>query len=239
MRSESWESATIAFYSRIAANYQDRIRSRREYLDAVEALTRRHLEKYLSEGHTSKSRLLDVGTGDGTRLARIVKGLDLSIHCCEPSRMALAIKRKPALANAKVSNSNFLDFDADRDKFQHITMLWNVLGHMESPKHSLQRVHDLLSEGGTFVFDVNSLRNISEYGLRALTNYFVADGVARFEAQDSNAGRVPVWLFSRRALENWSRDCGFSSVDFFFLNYHSGKLEHSDRQGQIVGIFQK
>lgn len=114
----------------------------------------RILRRFIGRYHPAGA-LLDVGCATGGFLAHMrrhgwhVQGVEMN------SRMAAVAREVRGL---KIFGGPFVEFEADGNTFDVITM-WDVLEHLPSPMASLQRVGDLLSSQGVFIFTVPNLQS--------------------------------------------------------------------------------
>lgn len=109
------------------------------------------LRKILAE---IKGDILDIGTGDGMKLKRILQSIDKSnigkVLAIEinPKMYALAKENLQSICDS-VIKSNIDSFETEK-RFDTILML-EVLEHLENPKRSLQKIVKLLNDNGKII----------------------------------------------------------------------------------------
>ena len=165
----------VAAYDRVAPFFADMSQRRKPYLDRIDQLT-------LARVPYDSRSLLDVGAGDGKRALQIAGNAGLrEVVLLEPS--AEMIKGAAKQAEIWRIRAENLDSDeappADRDcRFDVITCLWNVLGHIrpaETRVRVLRRLGRLLSQPGRLFLDVHHRYNLRSYGLLRTATRFLQD----------------------------------------------------------------
>ncbi|GGK01865.1 hypothetical protein GCM10011583_36860 [Streptomyces camponoticapitis] len=222
----------------------------------------RAVERVLAEaaGDREGLALLDVGTGTGERLQRIVTEIRPSrvVAIDESPEMAALARRNcpsaevlaiplaaPQLPAALSSTSDALTVDAaksDGAKFDLVTCLSNVLGHVPRAQllTGLKQVRSLLKPGGSFVFDVNNRYNAVSYGrFRAVRNLVrdrLLPGGGDFTTAYRNGDevlRTSVHLFSPSEVAGLLGESGFTLTFLGFRDYSTGR-ERGRFGGSIV-----
>lgn len=125
--------------------------------------------------------LLDVGAGDGTRARRIAQAGSIpELVLLEPSR---AMQRDYP-NDARVLTMRAEDLPLVDGRFDVITCLWNVLGHI-FPKAARVEVFRqfarLVSPRGRVFVDVSHRYNARHYGVLPTARRFLRDCVSRDE----------------------------------------------------------
>jgi len=93
--------------------------------------------------------ILDVGCGAGNFLLKLDDKRFIK-HGVEINPEGVDICRKSGLA---IYNQNLLDVNFENKKFDVIT-LWHVLEHLPNPVEMLKKIRVVLSDKGSFVFEV-------------------------------------------------------------------------------------
>ena len=147
----------IAAYDALAPFYASLLESRKQYLQKVEEIVAAHTRKAGS--------LLDIGSGNGVRALRIAAAADVgNLVLVEPSE---AMRRHSPVNSAVWMRS--ISEIPPADRFDLITCLWNVLGHIDGNPERLSmlaRLREFLSTGGMIFLDVNHRYNAGAYGWR-------------------------------------------------------------------------
>ncbi|WP_226366959.1 bifunctional 2-polyprenyl-6-hydroxyphenol methylase/3-demethylubiquinol 3-O-methyltransferase UbiG [Pseudonocardia sp. ICBG162] len=217
------------FYDAYASGYESYVRRHAGYLFAV--------EKAIIEVSNGRSdiALLDVGTGTGERLQRLVlELLPNRVTAIDNSREMVALARR----NCPVADVRTLALgdpelsSAIPGGFDLVTCLSNVLGHV--PRDllvpGLRQIRSLLKPGGTFVLDVNNRYNAASYGGGRVARNIIRDCVlprgrsftAAYQAGDEVL-RTQVHLFRPAEVIALLRKSGFASVRVGFRDYATGE----------------
>ena len=139
------------------------------YLNTVNRLVELHSKKPVED-------YLDVGCGDGQRTQGLLEALQPSRSTLiDPSKSMITLARSRSIAPC--IQTSILEFDTT-DRYDVITCLWNVLGHLDTPDErvaALRKMRSLLKEDGYLFIDFNNRYNIKNYGLYAVALNFVKD----------------------------------------------------------------
>ncbi|GAA3853347.1 class I SAM-dependent methyltransferase [Streptomyces sedi] len=216
------------FYDAYAHGYDSYMTRHEGYFEAVEG------EVAAAVGQPGLA-LLDVGTGTGERLSRVVARVrpgHVAAIDESPEMAALARRNCPeARVLAKPLGAPELP-DALAKRFDLVTCLSNVLGHVPSAQlvPGLRQIRELLTPGGVLVFDVNNRYNAVAYGrLSALRNVArdrLRSGSGDFTASYRNGDRVlhtSVHLFSPSEVARLLRESGFRVARMAFRDYSTGQ----------------
>ncbi len=217
------------FYDAYARSYSTYLDRHRRYFDSVEAII---FDATVGRGTVS---LLDVGTGTGERLSRLVSEI-------RPNRV-VAIDESPEMATLARTNCPSAEVltmplagpefaAAVSGQFDLVTCLSNVLGHVPADQllSGLQQIESVLRPGGVFIFDVNNRYNAVNYGtLRVIRNRLrdsIFRGNGEFVATHGKGAdevRTPVHLFTRAEVVSLLRSAGFAIEMIAFRNYETGR----------------
>jgi len=228
----------VAAYDRVAAFYASLRAARRPYLDAVERLV-------VSLIPAESRSMLDVGAGDGARAARIFKEAGLSdLVLLEPSR---EMRRRIAV-DAEIWPDRAELMRVPERRFDVITCLWNVLGHIrpqQSRTFALRRLGRLLSPHGRIFLDVHHRYNARSYGLPRTVLRFAQDHAVPAERrgdvtvawsfaglQCSTYGHV----FTHREMLRLSRAADLHIAARYVVDYRTGELCRSGMQGHLLYV---
>lgn len=234
------ESDIIGAYDAIAPLYEEYSKNRRQYLDAIDTLVIGELNPDV--------RLLDIGSGDGRRLAKIIRGANLSAPVAvEPSaEMARFCEQ-----NAGVSVYQALGEDIDQldiGQFDVVTALWNIFGHIPGSAarlKTLRNIRDKLKPGGKLILDVNNRHNALAYGkltvlLRSIVdrvNFRETRGDAHYEWKiGEKTFNASGHLFTPVEIEKLFAAAKFVVSKRYSVNYASGEISESKYRGQLFYI---
>jgi SAM-dependent methyltransferase len=139
------------------------------YLDAYAATRRRYLEAVDAIVATRIPRgarsLLDVGAGDGRRAVEIAARAGIErVVLVEPCAPLAALCRERAAAAVWQTRAEELACD---ERFDAISCLWNVLGHVSTPEarvEALSRMRHALAPKGRIWLDLHNRYNARYYG---------------------------------------------------------------------------
>ena len=200
-------------------------------------------------GRASRS-MLDVGSGDGRRAARIAVAAGIPrIVLLEPSS-AMAGPLRPA-AELWPIRAQDLQPASISERFDVITCLWNVLGHIRTRserKRALTAIAHLLSSEGFFFMDVNHRYNARAYGTLATAARWIHDRVLPSE---TNGDAVARWnsgaeivstyghVFTHREVMEIAHLAGLKLVDRLIVDYTTGEVKRSAISGNLLYIFRR
>ena len=144
------------FYTKLAPFYRHYALTKQAYLASVDKIVLSNLQA---------RTMLDVGAGDGVRARGIADRAGIEVLVlAEPNTKMFELCEKTEAADRINTAAEDLDLEY---KFDVITCLWNVLGHVENQKlriKALKRMSNTLGENGRIFLDVNNRYNVSAYG---------------------------------------------------------------------------
>jgi SAM-dependent methyltransferase len=261
----------VAAYDRLAAYYADLSHRRKAYLRGVE----REIISRIPKGSRS---LLDVGAGDGIRALRIASQVGIErVVLVEPSKEMAS--RSGKLAEVWPVRAEDLGADtaeknrracgpgtneggrpytilsstshprAGAERFEVITCLWNVLGHIptaEKRLRALTAITRLLALQGRFFLDVNHRYNLRSYGILSTGARWVHDALSPGE---NNGDVLAEW--SDAGISTYGhvlthseimRLCGAAGLDLeerLVIDYDDGRVRRFACEGNLLYIFRR
>lgn len=232
-----------ASYDAIAPLYEEYSSQKKKYLDAVEI--------FIIEKLKPEMRLLDVGSGDGRRLKNVLEATGIrDAVSVEPSReMAKICREKTGFQVYEVFGEQLGDIDIG--KFDVITAMWNVFGHIPTSKSRLQtliNLRDKLNPQGFLMFDVNNRHNAKSYGhwnvlKRRIIDFFHFDEKRGNAEYDWRIGektfRSMGHLFIPKEVDSLARMAGFKIKECFTVDYSTGEKSSSKFKGQLFYCLEK
>lgn len=222
------ERSTVAIYSSLTSRYDSLADQRRSYLEAVDRL-------FLELAKNSGNHWLDIGSGDGFRAVQLNRQLDKTLTLLEPS-LLLASDFEETHSDITVIRSTLSSAKISR-QFDLVSMLWNVIGHVDSLDDSLKKIYGVLADDGVIFLDANSPFNVRRFGFLAVFRNLASTGPIQFSWPDRNSpGRVN--FFGRRVLKTKLELAGFVP-EFRYINYDNGLPASSEFTGSIVCIARK
>jgi SAM-dependent methyltransferase len=228
----------VAAYDRLAPTYARLALHRAAYLNAVDRLI-------LAAVPPGSRSMLDVGSGDGARAARIaeVAGLpDLTL--LEPSERM----RSYCPAHVTLWALRAEDLRSRQGSFDIVTCLWNVLGHImpsDARLEALRQFARLVSPQGRIFIDVNHRYNARHYGIMATAMRFLRD---RLSPEGSHGDVRVVWdvdghpcattghVFTHAEFAGLAGAAGLSIERRFVIDYASGELRRRACEGNLLYV---
>ena len=231
----------MKFYDLIATEYKNISLKKKIYLNSVNKIIIKYLRK--------KKNILDAGSGDGLRLEKIRKKLkNKNFSAIEPSKKMYGLFKKNSKIPIKnIGLENIKDLN---QKFDAITCLWNVFGHVSTNEKRLNILKDIkkkLNPKGYLIFDVNNRHNAKQYGIikiiyRVLVDKFFFNekrGDAKYEIiQENKKVKGNGHLFTIGEIELLIKKSNFQLKKVYFVNYSNGKVEKTPFFGQILVILE-
>lgn len=224
--SENWTDVTRDKYDELNGKWHTIGLRRERFTKAIDKQVARLL--------VGADRWLDIGTGDGLRVSRLAEHASGQLVVVENSSLLPEDFDVPGI-ETKVLRKPIEEADFDTlGKFQVVSLLWNVLGHLQDPQAVLKQICPGVSDGGTVVGDVNNYLNVRQYGMmKVLRNVVLGYSKPRqFQTSIAEGRAISVWLFSPFAVRRLLRKAGFGSTSIRFFDYDSGELA-SIFSGQI------
>lgn len=234
---------TADIYDALAPHYREYAEKKSAYLSAVDHF----ILENIPEGASS---LLDVGAGDGIRGMSIAsqKGIAHTVLCDLSSEM---VSRCRELNPTEVWQAAAEALPETNLRFDVITCLWNVLGHLGGRAErikSLQGMGNLLAENGVIFFDVNNRYNAPAYGLfkvmaRVVMETLLPDerrGDASFDWKiKEKVFPAMGHLFTPGEIEGIIHAAGLRVKNRVSVDYTTGKYSQSPFRGQLLYLVGK
>jgi SAM-dependent methyltransferase len=222
------------YYSKIADAYRDISNHRKPYLDAVDG--------YIVDYFKSSSGInnyLDIGAGDGFRSMKIAGQLQPK-HTVLLDNSSEILGKLPPQEQVEPVIESINDYNTNL-KFDLITCLWNVLGHVgdfNDRKNVFRKVATLLSDTGVFIFDVNNRYNITHYGhqnvMRNLTlDHQKAERAGWFTLEE-NGAYTDVYVHCPFDIEQYLVDLNLQVEKVEYIDYKTGDKKMTFFEGQLL-----
>ncbi len=250
----------VAAYDRLAAHYAGLIRKREAYLRGVE-------REVISRILAGSGSLLDVGAGDGSRALRIAARMGIKrIVLVEPSKEMAARAAEHAevwpvraedLSRDAAENHRACTPGTDEgvrphtgiEKFDVITCLWNVLGHVptaEKRRRTLTGIARLLAPQGRLFLDVTHRYNLRSYGVLATSARWMHD---LFLSDENNGDVLATWdtagistyghVFTDGEIRRLAEAAGLDLEKRLVIDYDDGRVRRFAFQGNLLYIFRR
>ena len=214
-------------YDAFAPRFRAYSEEKSAYIDAVDRIVARRVPQHARS-------LLDVGAGDGVRAVRLARSCGIeTVVLAEPSSALHALCLAQPVAEVWRAHAEALPETARR--FDVVTCLWNVLGHVAGREARLRALAGMgakLAGGGVLFLDVNNRYNAAHYGWPAVLKNLLRDTLKPATAGDFIANRKDpqgatmhtfVHVFSRGELHALCRDAGLKPVEEHYLDYDTGE----------------
>jgi SAM-dependent methyltransferase len=231
----------VAAYT-LLAPYYAAISSRRQcYLRSIESAV-------VSRIPAGSKSLLDVGAGDGSRALEIARRCGIAnIVLLEPSLEMAA----PAAGIVKVWNVRAEELVDEPNKFEVITCLWNVLGHLrgvQSRVRAMRAMGRLLTPEGRCFVDVTHRYNLRSYGVFSTVARFIRDS---FFYKSGNADVTATWnvgresistyghVFIDREVRDMAQVAGLEIEHRIAVDYDSGKIRRFAFTGNLLYVLRR
>jgi SAM-dependent methyltransferase len=225
----------VAAYDALAGSYHSLVESKSRYLRKIEDLVISHI--------AGAQSLLDVGAGDGARTLRIAESARIiRVVLVEPS----ARMRNQCQQQVEYWPCRAAQIPENAPKFDVVTCLWNVLGHL--PNHEervfvLSRLRAHLAPAGAIFLDVNHRYNVAAYGgaktlLRMAYDFAFpseknGDVIVSWCVGDHSI-RTHGHVFTRGEVNSLFRSSGLTIRKMWVVNYHSGEQHKSPLFGNLL-----
>lgn len=234
----------VSAYDRLAPEY-GRVAARREcYLRAIE-------DMIVSRIPPGSRTLLDVGAGDGSRTVRVARQADLeSLVLMEPSERMRQLQ-PPGVEVWPVRLEELgSGHPHSGRRFDVITCLWNVLGHVEQARsraRGLARLGTMLCTGGVLFVDVNHRYNIRSYGLLRTAGRAIRDILSPSE---TNGDVVVEWdlgstrcttrghVFTHSEMKALAMAASLTVKERLAVDYETGRPAPSAWLGNLLYVLQ-
>ena len=230
-------------YDAIAPLYEEYSSKKSAYLNAVDELVIKRLKP--------SDRLLDIGAGDGRRLAKIKSSVGIKdAVAIEPSSEMAKICEQAAQVPVHQVFAEKIN-ELDIGEFNVVTALWNVFGHIpnsDARLKSLQNIAEKMDKDGILILDVNNRHNAPAYGFFKVFCRTILDTL---DFKESRGDATYDWkigdqtfksrghLFTPNEIEDLFSKSGLSIESRFSLNYSTGEISKSKYKGQLFYILKK
>lgn len=237
-------SKSQKLYDEFAPYYRNYSQEKIAYLDSIDKIIINEVKKCNS--------LLDVGSADGIRACEIARKLKVKkmVLIDNSKKMAKICRRNIEKGKIEVEFwlKDITDDDAvnNKNRFEVITCLWNVLGHVEDRvkrEVAIRNMKALLARDGIIFLDVNNRYNISSYKFPRVIRNIMKD---IFSPSDKNGDfefkfqigskEIPasVHIFNPLEIERLIKKCGLKIIKRFYFNYKTGKQCRTIFEGQLL-----
>jgi len=225
----------VAAYDAIAPYYRTLSEERKAFLGSV--------DRIVALNANGRHAMLDIGTADGTRAINIARAAMIPlVVAVEPSRQMQARCPKDLL----VWGCSAADIPHTPLRFDVVTLLWNVLGHLSRPDERasvLARARSLLTPTGVILADFANRYNAAHYGWcatiwRALCDSLVwsdtsGDVVVQWDQPEMSI-RTHGHVFTQRELRALFESSGLAIRNRWVLNYRTGKPSRFSFCGHLM-----
>ena len=233
----------VVAYDQLALYYSHFSKRRSAYLRSVE----KQISARIPKGAKS---LLDIGAGDGSRAARIASAAEIPrVLLLEPSAGMSSVT--PANCEVWRMRAEDLNVDTVAERFDVITCLWNVLGHIsgfETRARALTAAAQLLSSAGLLFVDVIHRYNMRSYGATMTAARWLRDRIAPGEGNgdvtarwSTASGKVSTYghVFTDPEMRRLADAAGLHCTARIVIDYDTGELRRSSWKGNLLYAFRR
>ncbi len=230
-------------YDRLAPYFSLYSKRKQLYLDSVDKIIIRLIDK-------KGMHILDVGAGDGLRGNKIFKIIRFKkiVSIDNSSEMISLYKRR---FKSKIYKLDICSDDTTvvLGKFDVVTCLWNVLGHMPTPKKRLKaliNMKKLLTNNGKIFIDVSNRYNIAYYGWLNVFKNMVKDLIFHSEKNGefdyilriNKLVSIPSsnHFFTPHEMKTLIEKANLSIDRQFYVNYSTGLIENTFLKGSLFYV---
>jgi SAM-dependent methyltransferase len=225
----------VEAYDRIAPELAGMYSGRKAYFEAIDGLVIRNVP-------AAARSMLDVGCGNGARAEGIAKAAKINeLVLMEPS----AGMRRLMASGRGVWTSRIEELVGSPRRFEVITCLWNVLGHVPSEKRvaALRNMRTVVDPDGLIFLDVQSRYNAREYGWVKTAGRWIYDAVSPSPRNGDvtvcwKGGRIVTTghVFTRAEMLGLIREAGLQVRELAFVDYRSGEQCGSEFAGSMFFV---
>ena len=228
------------FYAEFAPWYGAYAQTKWTYIQSVNNFIEGKIKDVLT--------IIDIGAGDGSRLQKILIGLNKSVKATavDDSDGMVDLLKKDATGievfKGDIASSEF----HLSGKYDAVLCLCNVLGHIadkEGRLMALKNMANLLEDNGSLFLDVNNRYNIAQYGFKSVLVNLAKD-IFSPNARNGNfilnvpAGNrrisTTVHIFSPGEMEGLLRATGLKVVQRKIIHYQTGRQMNTIWSGQLA-----
>jgi SAM-dependent methyltransferase len=228
------ELEPVAAYDRLASGLLQIRQARRAYCDAI--------DRMVVENIPANARsLLDIGCGEGGRAETIAAEARLKdVVLLEPS----TVMRSLITSRREVWPVRIEEIAEFGRKFEVVTCLWNVLGHIALRQRlaALRNMRELLSPDGILLLDVQNRYNAKAYGIGRTLGRIVRDRLLPSPHNgdvtvcwDTGAGpiRTSGHVFTEREMLNLFGEAKLMPRNMRYVDYDNGEVTNSRFRGSM------
>ncbi len=189
----------------------------------------------------------DAGSGTGVRAVDLADTMHAShlFLCDESPRMA------KKCVNMHPNSKQVLCCSIDHlpqivglyQKFEVVTCLGNVLGHVEDPSRSLWALGKLLKPNGMLIVDAYNRYNIREYGWKAIqsiaSDLMLPGVISAYSVLGAGNLKCPVRLTTRDEMDHHVHGARLYVSNRYYVDFRSGSRAGSEYEGQLVYVLRK
>lgn len=223
------------YYSSISKDYRAISDKRKAYLNSIDNLI-------IENAPEKVINYLDVGSGDGKRGLYIAQSIDAKntvlLDNCEDMFTN-------ELENVRFVSGDILNYKSDV-KFDLITCLWNVLGHVgnkEDRLNALKNMSILLSKNGKLILDVNNRYNSKNYTSKGVFGNRLKDLLriknSGYYQLGEGENSTSVYIHKPFEIDRQAEKSGLKLIKKLYVNYSTGELEPDYHGGQLFYVFEK
>lgn len=211
------------FYDELSQSYAKISKERLAYNKAVDLYIIDHPN--FARFHS----ILDIGSGDGSRISKLFSKSATITAVEESPRMCQILRSIDGINHVIESSVGALNSHNFDNSFDLIIMQWNVLGHVDDHVPLVMFCYKALKPGGQLIFDVNNPLNIKHYGF-----YSFIKNILYFFIYPRRKRKYFPWKFANLETDvsfspssyyvDLLRTVGFTKITLTYFDYFTGEI---------------
>lgn len=223
------------YYDSIADEYALLRKKRNAYLRKVDSII-------IEDFDTKAKRVLDVGSGDGSRGIKIFRSINADEICMvEESREIIKNIERDERINIYLGSIQTFQ---SQQSFDLILCLWNVLGHVDTFEERvriLKMLKSLLSADGVIVIDFNNRHNYRHYGIVSVLRNLLKSAFIKepgwFDIKNRETN-TKVYIHSYFEIKRMISLAGLRIKSLRIVDYDNGDTYRNLFKGQFLFYLQ-
>ena len=200
--------------------------------------------------------MLDIGSGEGERASRLKRKLGAKTLLMMESSQEMIDLCKVQKGEKKIkADITTLNCKKYTNKFDVITCLWNVFGHISSKSKrliALRQIKRMVRANGRIYIDISNRYNMKYYGVKIVLfniihdifkseNIYGKNGDFKYNIQLSKRKQIAssCHFFSKYEFDNLIHTAELAVVNTYYINYLDGNLEQSQFSGHLLYILER
>lgn len=233
-------------YDELSPYYRSYSKKKKKYFNSIDNLIIENINK-------KNISILDIGTGDGVRANKLCQKLKATkLTLIDNSKKMFNLSKKIKNAELYLYDISSKNKFPSHQKFDLITSLWNVFGHIPNYNKRLQALRNikkLLKKDGVSVIDITNRYNLSYYGFEIVAQNIQKDiespsiknGDAITNIEISKKIKLPYFCHFHNPFEfeEMIKKVSLKIQKRYFIDYKTGKIVDNFLKGQALYFLTK